>query len=108
MTALVTLNGNAASLLLSDINTDTIAPLVRSNQGLQPAGIRSNTELAQRLFGPWRYTPDGQENPDFVRGGRRSSRKNKKMINKKIIDKRVNKNITKKRISRNKTNKIKY
>ena len=66
MTALVTLNGNAASLLLSDINTDTIAPLVRSNQGLQPAGIRSNTELAQRLFGPWRYTSDGQENPEFV------------------------------------------
>ena len=66
MTALVTLNGIAASLLLSDINTDTIAPLVRSNQGLQPAGIRSNTELAQRLFGPWRYTPEGQENPDFV------------------------------------------
>ena len=66
MTALVTLNGIAASLLLSDINTDTIAPLVRSKQGLQPAGIRSNTELAQRLFGPWRYTPDGQENPDFV------------------------------------------
>ena len=66
MSALVTLNGIAASLLLSDINTDTIAPLVRSNQGLQPAGIRSTAELAQRLFGPWRYTPEGQENPDFV------------------------------------------
>jgi 3-isopropylmalate/(R)-2-methylmalate dehydratase small subunit len=66
MTALVTLNGHAASLLLSDINTDTIAPLVRSNQGLQPAGIRSNAELAQRLFGPWRYKSDGQENPEFV------------------------------------------
>jgi 3-isopropylmalate/(R)-2-methylmalate dehydratase small subunit len=66
MSALVTLNGIAASLLLSDINTDTIAPLVRSNQGLQPAGIRSTAELAQRLFGPWRYTSDGQEIPDFV------------------------------------------
>jgi 3-isopropylmalate/(R)-2-methylmalate dehydratase small subunit len=66
MSALITLNGIAASLLLSDINTDTIAPLVRSNQGLQPAGIRSTSELAQRLFGPWRYTTDGQENPDFV------------------------------------------
>ena len=66
MSALLTLNGIAASLLLSDINTDTIAPLVRSNQGLQPAGIRSTSELAQRLFGPWRYTTDGHENPDFV------------------------------------------
>jgi 3-isopropylmalate/(R)-2-methylmalate dehydratase small subunit len=66
MSALVTLNGIAASLLISDINTDTIAPLVRSNQGLQPAGIRSTSELAQRLFGPWRYTSDGQENSDFV------------------------------------------
>lgn len=66
MTALITLNGFAASLLLSDINTDTIAPLVRSHQGLQPAGIRSNAELAQRLFGPWRYSSDGQENPEFV------------------------------------------
>jgi 3-isopropylmalate/(R)-2-methylmalate dehydratase small subunit len=66
MSALLTLNGIAASLLLSDINTDTIAPLVRSNQGLQPAGIRSTSELAQRLFGPWRYASDGQEIPDFV------------------------------------------
>ncbi len=66
MTALVTLQGVAASLMKSDINTDTIAPLVRAGQGLQPAGIRSSSELAQRLFGPWRYAADGQENPDFV------------------------------------------
>jgi 3-isopropylmalate/(R)-2-methylmalate dehydratase small subunit len=66
MTALVTLKGFAASLMKSDINTDTIAPLVRAGQGLQPAGIRSASELAQRLFGPWRYAADGQENPDFV------------------------------------------
>jgi 3-isopropylmalate/(R)-2-methylmalate dehydratase small subunit len=66
MTALVTMKGIAASLMRSDINTDTIAPLVRAGQGLQPAGIRSTSELAQRLFGPWRYATDGQENPDFV------------------------------------------
>jgi 3-isopropylmalate/(R)-2-methylmalate dehydratase small subunit len=66
VTALVTLKGIAASLMLSDINTDTIAPLVRAGQGLQPAGIRSSSELAQRLFGPWRYAEDGQENADFV------------------------------------------
>jgi 3-isopropylmalate/(R)-2-methylmalate dehydratase small subunit len=66
MTALVTLNGIAASLMKSDINTDTIAPLVRAGQGLQPVGIRSSSELAHRLFGPWRYTTEGHENPDFV------------------------------------------
>lgn len=66
MTAMATLKGIAASLMRSDINTDTIAPLVRAGQGLQPAGIRSTSELAQRLFGPWRYAADGQENPDFV------------------------------------------
>lgn len=64
--ALVTLTGPAAALLQSDINTDTIAPLVRGNAGPQPAGIRSEAELAQRLFGPLRYRPNGQENPDFV------------------------------------------
>lgn len=66
MSALVTLIGPAAALLQADINTDTIAPLVRGNAGPQPAGIRSEAELAQRLFGPLRYLPDGQENPDFV------------------------------------------
>lgn len=66
MSALVNLVGPAAALLKADINTDTIAPLVRGNAGPQPAGIRSQEELAQRLFGPLRYLPDGQENPDFV------------------------------------------
>jgi len=63
---LAVLTGAAAPLLQADINTDTIAPLVRGHAGPQPAGIRSDAELAQRLFGPWRYLPDGQENPDFV------------------------------------------
>jgi len=66
MRGLVTLTGPAAALLQPDINTDTIAPLVRGQAGPQPAGIRSEAELAQRLFGPWRYLPTGQENPDFV------------------------------------------
>ncbi|MCJ0765888.1 3-isopropylmalate dehydratase small subunit [Variovorax terrae] len=66
MTALVTLSGAAAPLFQPDINTDTIAPLVRSAGGAQPVGLRSQAELAQRLFGPWRYQADGRENPDFV------------------------------------------
>jgi 3-isopropylmalate/(R)-2-methylmalate dehydratase small subunit len=66
MNALVTLRGPAAPLLEADINTDTIAPLVRAASGQQPAGIRSEAELAQRLFGPRRYLADGSPNPEFV------------------------------------------
>ena len=66
MSALTTLRGSAAPLLRADINTDTIAPLVRGMAGPQPAGIRSPEELAQRLFGPWRYLTDGTESPEFV------------------------------------------
>jgi len=64
--ALVTLRGPAAALMRPDINTDVIAPLVRSSGGMQPVGLRSRAELAQRLFGPWRYQADGSENPEFV------------------------------------------
>ncbi len=66
VSALVTLRGPAAPLRRPDINTDTIAPLVRAAGGMQPVGLRSRDELAQRLFGPWRYQADGSENPDFV------------------------------------------
>lgn len=66
MSALATLSGPAAALLQADINTDTIAPLVRGQAGPQPAGIRSEAELAARLFGPWRYRPDGSSDPAFV------------------------------------------
>jgi len=66
MSALATLSGSAAALLRADINTDTIAPLVRGQAGPQPAGIRSDAELAQRLFGPWRYRADGTPDPEFV------------------------------------------
>jgi len=66
MNALVTLDGPAAALLQADINTDTIAPLVRGQAGPQPAGIRSDAELAQRLFGPRRYRADGTPDPAFV------------------------------------------
>lgn len=66
MSALIELRGPAAALTQPDINTDIIAPLVRRADGQQPVGLRSREELAQRLFGPWRYRPDGSENPDFV------------------------------------------
>ena len=60
------LTGPAAALPLADVNTDTIAPLVRGGTGVQPAGIRPPEELAARLFGPWRYNADGSENVGFV------------------------------------------
>lgn len=67
MAALTQLSGPAAPMLRQDINTDTIAPLVRgANGGMQPAGVRTQAELAQRLFGPWRYGQDGQELSDFI------------------------------------------
>ncbi|QJW85513.1 3-isopropylmalate dehydratase small subunit [Ramlibacter terrae] len=66
MNALTTLTGPAAALLKADINTDTIAPLVRGQAGPQPAGIRTDEELAARLFGPRRYLPDGSNDPSFV------------------------------------------
>ncbi len=75
--ALIHLRGPAAALPMPNINTDTIAPLVRGAPGGgQPVGIRSAEELARRLFGPLRYLPDGRENPDFIlnRGPWRQSR----------------------------------
>ncbi|MCS6763436.1 MAG: 3-isopropylmalate dehydratase small subunit [Candidatus Protistobacter heckmanni] len=66
MSALVTLRGAAAALLQPNINTDIIAPLVRGPGGMQPAGVRSEAELAQRLFGPWCYDAQGAEKPDFA------------------------------------------
>jgi 3-isopropylmalate/(R)-2-methylmalate dehydratase small subunit len=67
MAALVHLTGAAAPMLQQDINTDTIAPLVRgASGGVQPQGVRTQEELAQRLFGPWRYDADGNEVPGFV------------------------------------------
>lgn len=66
MQALQQLTGPAAALPMADINTDTIAPLVRGGTGLQPSGVRPPDELAARLFGPWRYREDGSENPLFV------------------------------------------
>ncbi|KWT98739.1 MULTISPECIES: 3-isopropylmalate dehydratase small subunit [unclassified Variovorax] len=66
MSALVELRGPAAAMLSPNINTDIIAPLVRAPDGMQPAGIRSDAELAQRLFGPWRYDGTGADQPEFV------------------------------------------
>lgn len=66
MTPLIDLRGPAAALYRANINTDIIAPLVRSADGQQPVGLRSKDELAARLFGPWRYRADGSELADFV------------------------------------------
>ena len=66
MTPLIELTGPAAALHRPDINTDIIAPLVRGKDGQQPVGLRSQNELAARLFGPWRYLSDGREDPTFV------------------------------------------
>jgi 3-isopropylmalate/(R)-2-methylmalate dehydratase small subunit len=66
MSALVTLRGPAATLLRPDINTDIIAPMARDASGRAPAGVRSDEELARRLFGAWRYRSDGTPDPQFV------------------------------------------
>lgn len=66
MSALVTLHGPAAPLLQPDINTDSIAPMTFGKEGSYPVGIPSQAQLARRLFGRWRYLPDGSENPAFI------------------------------------------
>ncbi|MDB5946281.1 MAG: leuD [Ramlibacter sp.] len=66
MSALVTLTGPAAPLMRSDVSTDTIAPMAGNLGGTESATIPTQAELARRLFAPWRYLPDGAENPDFV------------------------------------------
>jgi 3-isopropylmalate/(R)-2-methylmalate dehydratase small subunit len=66
MSALVRVTGPAAPMLQPDINTDTIAPMVLGAGGSYPSHVRTQQELAQRLFGNWRYLPDGAENPDFI------------------------------------------
>jgi len=76
MSALITLEGIAAPLMLSSINTDVIAPLDRLANGAQRASPPTHDELARRLFGPWRYSADGVERDDFVlnRGAFRTAR----------------------------------
>ncbi len=68
MSALTTLVGPAAAILKSDINTDIIAPSHRRRGGgrLVSSTIASEAELAEALFGAWRYDADGNEIADFV------------------------------------------
>ena len=69
MAALTTLVGPAATLLKPDINTDTIAPTHRrrSKTGGPLVGSGDGqADLADALFGTWRYDEAGNENADFV------------------------------------------
>jgi 3-isopropylmalate/(R)-2-methylmalate dehydratase small subunit len=67
VSALTTLRGPAAPLFEADIDTDAIAPMARDPvTGVAPAGIRSQEELARRLFGRRRWRPDGSAEPAFV------------------------------------------
>lgn len=67
MSALTILRGPAAPLLESDVDTDAIAPMARdATTGMAPAGVRSQEELARRLFGRRRWRDDGTPNPEFV------------------------------------------
>jgi 3-isopropylmalate/(R)-2-methylmalate dehydratase small subunit len=61
MSALVRIEGPAAPLLEADVNTDTIAPLVRDAGGAAKAGERTPAELARNLFANRRFDRDGNE-----------------------------------------------
>ena len=52
------LTGIAAPLLLENINTDAIIPV--------PWIVNFGQDLGKGLFGGWRYTLDGAENPAFI------------------------------------------
>ena len=67
MSALQTLRGPAAPLFEADVDTDAIAPMARDPAtGVAPAGVRSQEELARRLFGRRRFRADGGVEPGFV------------------------------------------
>lgn len=68
MSALTRLVGPAAAILKSDINTDIIAPSHRRRGGgrLVSSTVASEAELAEAVFGAWRYDTDGNEIADFV------------------------------------------
>jgi 3-isopropylmalate/(R)-2-methylmalate dehydratase small subunit len=67
MSALITLRGSAAPLFEADIDTDAIAPMARDPAtGVAPAGVRSQEELARRLFGRRRWKGDGSADTSFV------------------------------------------
>ena len=58
MQAFTTVTGIAAPLLLPNINTDAMSPMI--------AGRSLAADLGKLLFANWRYAPDGTELPDFI------------------------------------------
>ena len=67
MTALTTLTGPAAPLLIDNINTDLIAPMYRPAQAGTLRGLGANrADLAGMLFAGWRYDTQDREIPEFV------------------------------------------
>lgn len=58
MQTFTTVTGIAAPLLLPNINTDAMSPMI--------AGRSLSADLGKLLFANWRYAPDGTELPDFI------------------------------------------
>jgi len=58
MQAFTTVTGIAAPLMLPNINTDAITPMI--------AGRSLSADIGALLFANWRYRPDGTEPPDFI------------------------------------------
>src|SRR5512139_3481558 len=58
MEAFTVLDAKAAPLMRQDVNTDIIIPIHRLRDVAQ-------ADLGPYAFEPWRYLPDGSENPDF-------------------------------------------
>jgi 3-isopropylmalate/(R)-2-methylmalate dehydratase small subunit len=58
MEAFTTVTGIAAPLLLPNINTDAMSPMI--------AGRSLSADLGKLLFANWRYAPDGTEIADFI------------------------------------------
>ena len=58
MEAFTVLNAKAAPLMRQNVNTEIIIPIHRLRDVAQ-------AELGPYAFEPWRYLPDGSENPEF-------------------------------------------
>jgi 3-isopropylmalate/(R)-2-methylmalate dehydratase small subunit len=67
LSALTTLVGPAAPLLVANINTDTIAPMYTPGAADRPQAFAMSPEdLARHLFAGWRYDKQDRELEDFV------------------------------------------
>jgi 3-isopropylmalate/(R)-2-methylmalate dehydratase small subunit len=58
MQTFTTVTGIAAPLLLPNINTDAMSPMI--------AGRSLSADIGKLLFANWRYHPDGSEIADFI------------------------------------------